>query len=248
MAKIPRDQSANSGADHPNGSGQRKAARPRKAASAPPPAAPLPPPVTALVVVEGPACDAGEAGSERDWCDLVGDVNELVESTVNGISIVDFCRERGITIARLFYWLEAEPERKKRYVASRALRADVLVDEMIGIVDETATVVNVPLFDENGQPMFHANGGQLTRSFAIPLCPDVIARNRLRFDARRWAASKMQPKTYGDKITAEHSGPNGGAMQVQTTQTLDLRGLSGEELQTMELLLAKTVAQEPAQP
>jgi hypothetical protein len=29
---------------------------------------------------------------------------------------------------------------------------------------------------------------------------DVIARSRLRVDARKWAMSKMAPKKYGDKL------------------------------------------------
>ena len=36
---------------------------------------------------------------------------------------------------------------------------------------------------------------------------------RLRFDARKWAASKLAPKQYGDKIQNEHIGQDGGPMQ-----------------------------------
>lgn len=43
---------------------------------------------------------------------------------------------------------------------------------------------------------------------------DVIARSRLRVDARKWYASKLAPKKYGDKITQEISGPDGGAVQI----------------------------------
>lgn len=32
---------------------------------------------------------------------------------------------------------------------------------------------------------------------------------RLRVDARKWKASKLAPKRYGDKVTNEHSGPDG---------------------------------------
>ena len=40
-------------------------------------------------------------------------------------------------------------------------------------------------------------------------------RDRLRFDARRWYLSKLAPKRYGDKITQEHTGADGGPVQVQ---------------------------------
>lgn len=42
-----------------------------------------------------------------------------------------------------------------------------------------------------------------------------VARSRLRVDVRKWAASKLKPKKYGDKITNEHSGPDGSAIPVQ---------------------------------
>ena len=38
---------------------------------------------------------------------------------------------------------------------------------------------------------------------------------RLKFDARKWAASKLAPKQYGDKIQNEHTGQGGGPMQFQ---------------------------------
>lgn len=37
---------------------------------------------------------------------------------------------------------------------------------------------------------------------------------RLRIDARKWRASKMAPKVYGDKTSHEHSGPEGGEIPV----------------------------------
>ena len=37
----------------------------------------------------------------------------------------------------------------------------------------------------------------------------VVARSRLRIDARKWLASKLAPKKYGDKIDATLQGPNG---------------------------------------
>lgn len=38
------------------------------------------------------------------------------------------------------------------------------------------------------------------------------ARARVRMDARKWAASKLAPKKYGDKVEHQHGGENGGAI------------------------------------
>jgi hypothetical protein len=37
---------------------------------------------------------------------------------------------------------------------------------------------------------------------------------RLTFDARKWFASKVAPKVYGDKQQHEHSGPGGGPVRL----------------------------------
>ena len=39
-------------------------------------------------------------------------------------------------------------------------------------------------------------------------------RQRLRVDARKWVASKLKPKRYGDKVTNEHTGADGGPVAL----------------------------------
>jgi len=35
---------------------------------------------------------------------------------------------------------------------------------------------------------------------------EVTSRSKIRYDARKWIASKLAPKKYGDKTQTEHSG------------------------------------------
>ena len=37
---------------------------------------------------------------------------------------------------------------------------------------------------------------------------------RIRIDARKWIAAKLKPKRYGDKLSAELTGANGGPLKV----------------------------------
>jgi transposase-like protein len=37
---------------------------------------------------------------------------------------------------------------------------------------------------------------------------------RLQVDARKWKASKLAPKKYGDKVSHEHTGEGGGPVSV----------------------------------
>ena len=43
----------------------------------------------------------------------------------------------------------------------------------------------------------------------------AVADKRVRFDARRWYLSKLAPKRYGDKLSTEISGPDGGPVKAQ---------------------------------
>lgn len=44
--------------------------------------------------------------------------------------------------------------------------------------------------------------------------PFELARAKERAHHLRWRASKISPKVYGDKVTQEHTGPNGGPIVV----------------------------------
>lgn len=54
---------------------------------------------------------------------------------------------------------------------------------------------------------------------------------RLQFDARKWLASKLAAKQFGDKVTQELTGPNGGS--IHTESKLDVSGLTDEQLKVL---------------
>ena len=41
---------------------------------------------------------------------------------------------------------------------------------------------------------------------------------RLQVDARKWVASKLKPKKYGERQSIEHSGPGGGPIEYTDTE------------------------------
>lgn len=100
-------------------------------------------------------------------------------------------------------WLN-DPERadfKAMYDFAREARADRYADEIISIADDGS---NDTYTDEDGNQKIDY---------------DVIARSRLRVDARKWYAGKLAPRKYGDKVTTEHTGEGGGAIMVNSTVT-----------------------------
>ena len=44
---------------------------------------------------------------------------------------------------------------------------------------------------------------------------------KLRIWARQWRAAKLAPKKCGDKVQTEHSGPDGGPMEVAAVTYTD---------------------------
>jgi hypothetical protein len=49
------------------------------------------------------------------------------------------------------------------------------------------------------------------------------AAKRLHVDTLKWVMSKRAPKVYGDKITQEHTGPDGGPVQVSEVRRVIVR-------------------------
>lgn len=58
---------------------------------------------------------------------------------------------------------------------------------------------------------------------------EEVQRSRLRVDVRKWAASKLKPKKYGDKVSQEISGPNGGPIDMSwTVEVMDAQDPDSE--------------------
>ena len=47
-------------------------------------------------------------------------------------------------------------------------------------------------------------------------------RDRLRVDTRKWILSKLVPKKYGTKVTAEITGADGGPVQTEEMSTMEI--------------------------
>lgn len=94
-------------------------------------------------------------------------------------------------------WLHDHKEFRDQYARAREDQAEHWAEEIIQISDDGT---NDTQTDEVG----HERVNQ-----------DVIARSRLRVDTRKWLMARMAPKKYGDKVVQEHTGPDGGPVQVQ---------------------------------
>lgn len=98
-----------------------------------------------------------------------------------------------------------------RYARARELQMHALADDLLEIADDTSRDTR-----------------QTPRGEQVP-DTEWIARARLRVDARKWLMSKIVPKVYGDKVQAEHSGPEGGPIQTEVVVTIVEAGPDGSE-------------------
>jgi len=106
----------------------------------------------------------------------------ICERLANGESLVRICKDEGMPgLSTVFRWLSENETFRDSYVRAREVQADVLADEILEISDDGT---NDTYVDEEGRPRTDY---------------DVIARSKLRVDARKWIAAKLKPKTYGDR-------------------------------------------------
>jgi hypothetical protein len=113
----------------------------------------------------------------------------------HGESLRAICRDKAAgmpDVSTVFDWIHKDETFAKQYARARELQADMLVDEILEIADDSAHDV-VESLDDKGNIIERVNH-------------DHINRSRLRVDTRKWFASKVFPKRYGDKQEIEHSG------------------------------------------
>lgn len=112
--------------------------------------------------------------------------DEICERLADGESLRKICLSDHMpNRATVFRWLHLHSSFRDQYARAREAQADALADEILDIADDG---LNDSYEDEDGNKRTDH---------------DVIARSRLRVDARKWIASKLKPKVYGDRIDPE---------------------------------------------
>lgn len=114
-------------------------------------------------------------------------LDALCDYIVAGGHLNGFCKERGYSYTSALRWLNGDPARSEMYARAREDRSDTLAEEIVEISDaaENDTYVD-------------AQGNTRTDH-------EVVARSKLRVDARKWVASKLKPRVYGDKVQLDGS-------------------------------------------
>ena len=89
----------------------------------------------------------------------------------------------------IFRWaLDSGHEFCEQYDRAKRIRAETLVDEVIDIADDGS---NDYIVNDKGNEVIDT---------------EHVQRSRLRLDTRKWFASKVMPKVYGDKLDVTSDG------------------------------------------
>ncbi|MCI9769062.1 ubiquitin carboxyl-hydrolase [Proteus mirabilis] len=121
--------------------------------------------------------------------------HDICSKLAEGESLRSVCRRSGMpSKATVFRWLSENAEFRDQYAKATEQRADALFEEILEIADD--------------------------------VLPDSaeVAKAKLRIDTRKWSLARMSPKKYGDKVTQEITGADGGAIQIETSPMSSLFG------------------------
>lgn len=129
-------------------------------------------------------------------------VQELIIDDISeGITLSEICRREGMPKRRTVYdWIDADPEFAKRMDRAREMGCDALADEEIEIADDGSNDW-MRRAGKDGAEEWVANG-------------ENVQRSKLRIWTRQELRKKWHPKKYGDKVTAELTGKDGGPIKV----------------------------------
>jgi hypothetical protein len=107
----------------------------------------------------------------------------------DGKSLRTICADKTLpSLYTLMRWLRENEAFQKQYARSKEEQAEALVEDMLDIADESKSDWKTV-----------RRGDQ---EFTVP-DHEVINRSRLRVDTRKWIASKLKPKKYGEKLEIE---------------------------------------------
>ena len=127
--------------------------------------------------------------------DIDATMDAICERIAKGESLVAICKDKDMpSISLVFRWLADDEKTEEReivdkYARAREAQAEFYASEIIDIAD-----------DKSGDCVKDEESGR------VAFNPEFAARSRIRIDARKWIASKLLPKKYGEKLDMTSGG------------------------------------------
>lgn len=154
-------------------------------------------------------------GRPTKYTDGLG--NTICDRIAEGEYLSDILPELDIKRRTFYQWLEDSEQFSAQYARALELRDEVWYDDMM----KTA---NTPFYDTVAESGTAPSGDTWDKTKK----EDNVAHRRLKVDTLRWALSKRHPERFGDRVTTEIVGKNGGAIKVESKN--EVASLSTEDL------------------
>jgi hypothetical protein len=148
---------------------------------------------------------AAAAGPANSYLYSEAVADELCARLAKGHGLKPACRAVGVDTATVMKWAtDTKHPFSERYKNARVIGYLMMAEEILEISDNSA-----------GDFSTDENGNQVTNH-------ENIQRSRLKVDSRKWIVARMLPHIYGDRVVTEHIGPNGGAIQVDVKNQVNI--------------------------
>lgn len=114
--------------------------------------------------------------------------DRICEEIALGSSLRTVCAAEDMpNAATVFRWLRQNEEFSKHYARACEERSEAMIEDTFDIADD------------GRNDWMTVQGKKVTNR-------EAIERSKLRVDVRKWYASKMKPKKYGDKVDLTTNG------------------------------------------
>lgn len=121
--------------------------------------------------------------------ELIKEICEAIATSSNGLN--KLCKENPHWPNKrtIMSWRISSTDFHHQYTRAKIHQIEAIIDDILDIADDTShdTIIKI---DKNGDEYEACNN-------------EWIIRSRLRIDTRKWLASKLVPKVYGDKAVKE---------------------------------------------
>lgn len=138
--------------------------------------------------------------------EIADKICQEIATTSKGLNAI--CKIDGMPSVRTVYnWLNDSEfaEFLQSYTRAREAQADLIAEEIIQIADDSS---NDTMTIKKGDEEIEVEN------------KEWVNRSRLRVDARKWIASKLAPKKYGDKVD----------VKAELTGELSVKQITGMEI------------------
>lgn len=119
----------------------------------------------------------------------------ICEALAEGASLRSISAREGMPAnSTIFRWLADDEDFREQYARAREMQAERLFEEILEIADTPELGVKTTTKADGTVELVEA---------------DMIEHRRLRVDARKWAASKLLPRKYGEATLIKHADADG---------------------------------------